>query len=448
MPSIQRPTTVADITGVKLPFEIILQFALVLDGRDLFNFLEVNNQIRSLYSDQVFWEKKLNISRKGIPVQSLRRLYNRRYRAIGSLEGKCMHTSIEDSIAEGEVMDKLCISEAESGPALFVRSRTDGNAETEIFDFRSDLRFEDQLSFTPDKLFDCGKLCLGEGEYTKVIYCVKDWSLVAQLDTDPNDTWLSTHGARSVWSIVGPDSASLLRIHQMGDSAGKIEVWDSTVKTCRGIIWHPEISGWVSLPGSEQFLTVDKNGNIRVWDMCHFTYRNLLFDLGGIGPLVTIKCHGNILEFVTKVDKIYHTTYCHLHNQSLPPRLQGTLTSRSPDSWVAFSDGTYVLGDIVDEQYCFSIFTSGGKEEGSFQHSSSEDAITFMDRYIVTVACGGDLRIWSKQGVLLFTTYLGYRHPVLVEGEVGCLFALEFCQGSFSRYKTWDFTDDNKGKNS
>ena len=419
----------------ELPLGVMIQIILELDGNDLFNALRINKRIYELYSDQDFWKKKLNISRTDkLSVQSLRYRYTRIFRAMNSIEGTCTHLWSEDWI-NGLGTMKLCTSELEASPVLFFR-QNDKTGTTDIEDLQSDLFFQDQPFFQPDELFDNGRLCLGYDESGMAIYSVKDWSLVAQLKTDPNDTWLSCDRARTFWTTSGPESSTLLCIHRNGDSTGKIEIWDSTAKICKGILCHPEISCWVNLPGAEQFLTADKHGSIRIWDMLNFTYRNLVFDLGGTGPLVTVQRHGNILGFVNSTYKI---SYYHLHNQRLPIKLEGTSTRH--EFWVTFSDGTHVFSEEVeDDQYHFLIFTSSGIQQGSFQQPATEKVITFMDRYIVTVAFAGDLNIWSKLGVLLFTSPLGYRKPALVEGKVGSLCALDFCEGSASRYQIWDFT--------
>jgi hypothetical protein len=302
-----------------------------------------------------------------ILVQSLRR------QAVELIEGQHIPTLSEKPLFEGTLsLDKFCISEFESGPALFFRfSKTGENRKTSIYNIRSDLAFEDQAVFLPCNLFDHGRLCLGYTEDTMVVHRVQDWSLVVRLETDPNDTWLDSSKAGRIWTAVGPDSDLLLCIHLRDDSAGIVEVWDITVNTSKGTIQHPGISTWASLPGSK-FLTADKNGNARIWDMCHLTYKNFPIDLGT--GLVAIGCYGNILEYI---DEHLNSKYYHLRNELLPPRLQGT--SKSPDFWVTFSDGTYVLGDLNASGGYFSIFSPEGKQQGSFQHDSTKNIITFMD---------------------------------------------------------------------
>lgn len=125
-----------------------------------------------------------------------------------------------------------------------------------------------------------------------------------------------------------------------------------------------------------------------------------------------------------------YSTVCHrFDGRVLPERLQEKLLDFQ--YWITFSDGVHVVGtstpteNTVQQDCRFEILAADGTEQGHFSHVSVREIIPFLDQFIVTAACAGDLKIWSRTGQELTSQHLGYRQPTIISDNQARLIAFE-----------------------
>ena len=140
-----------------------------------------------------------------------------------------------------------------------------------------------------------------------------------------------------------------------------------------------------------------------------------------------------------KHEAIYRT----YDGSHLPELLEKELSNQ--DYWISFRDGTHVIGASSSRDHSglwkaeFKILKPDGGELGHFSQLSVSGIMAFLDRFIVTVGFGGDLKIWSQAGEELFNQFLGYDYPTLVSDEQARLVILSSYESSFYNVTELDF---------
>lgn len=407
-----------------IPLEVWTEIAIYLDGRDLFSILFCNRVPWGLFSDKVFWKRKIkqhhwNTSTKGLrATRELRHRYQHLQRANDNIAQHLSPKRFYEKIYE-HTLDRLIIKKDLNLCLLFRINQDTG--ETDIYDLVGmELLHESLPVFSPVSTFG-SEYCLGHEGSKFVLRRISDWSFVRIVGESESITsrWTST-------------SSFLIHMHE---ETGIITADNGTARV-RGE--HIGAAYGLVLPAG-QFLTAScVDGTVKIWDLS-----TMMNPMEFIVPgLKEVFFEREVLFFWTIVGGREEFMYKKLGGSYL--KALGSWPRIYPDYWVSFSDSTHVIGSSLptenSSRAChFTILNLDGTNLGSFEHESASSIETFLELYVVTAAFASAIKIWSKAGECLVQMELGYWYPHIIDTQNGILTALSFCEGTVYEISEWDF---------